>query len=281
MLASSRGGAIASSAGVTVGTVSSADVLPERTDTFLMPGGEWRGVMEAAGDAAAKEWAASMCRAAERYGSVCSGAAIMAEWGLLDGRRVATHWRGCRELQRRHPGIRVDSSAIFVEDGAVWTSAGITAGIDMSLAMVERDLGASLAHRIARRLVLYARRPGTQSQFSELLDAQERANDEYGGLIAWMGENLRGSLDVETLSRLASQSPRTFHRRFTAATGRTPAAFVEALRLDRARTLLGDPAIRLKEVAGVSGFGSPERLARAFQRAFGISPSTYRALHGG
>ena len=280
-IASAAGMMVESSAGVTLGSVPLASLPTSGVDTLLVPGGDARGVVAASRDEAAREWTKAACVGARRYGSVCSGAAILAEWGLLDGRRVATHWRGSRILQQRHPGIIVDERAIFIEDGPVWTSAGVTAGIDMSLAMVEQDLGAAVANRIARRLVLYARRPGNQSQFSELLDAQARGAEEYGPLIAWISDNLSEPLDVETLSARAAQSLRSFQRRFTAATGRTPAAFVEALRLERARTLLAGRGSRLHDVARASGFGSPERLARAFRRAFGISPTTYRALHGG
>lgn len=201
---------------------------------------------------------------------------MLAAWGLLDGRRVATHWQSVDELARRFPALDVDGRALYVEDGRFWTSAGITTGIDMSLALVERDLGAAVSTGVARRLVLHARRPGHQSQFSALPAAQ--GNGDYGALIGWIGDNLDQPLDIEALAAHAGQSPRTFHRRFAAATRRTPAAVVESLRLDRARTLLGEGAPP-KRVAALSGFGSADRLSRAFTRAFGVSPSTWRAMH--
>ena len=172
--------------------------------------------------------------------------------------------------------MRVDPESLFVEDGQVWTSAGVSTGIDMALALVERDLGPRVASDVARRLVLQMRRPGHQSQFSALLDAQ---GGPYAGLVAWMAENLSADLGLDALADRAGQAPRTFHRHFSAAVGMTPAAFVERLRLDRARSLLEAGQLH-KSVAVAAGFGSLDRLGRAFQRAYALTPSEYGALHG-
>lgn len=278
IVAAPAGGEIATNCGVRLGTTALADLDPGATDTLLIVGGEACGLRTLIRDAAAHAWVIVACGTARRIGSVCTGSFVLARWGLLDGRRVATHWGAAAELAALHPSLDVDAEALYVEDGRFWTSAGITTGIDMALALVERDLGATVATSIARRLVLYARRPGHQSQFSTLLAAQDASAGCYGDLIAWITDNLSEPLDVEQLSRRAGQSPRTFHRRFTAATRKTPAAFVEALRLDRARTLLSEGA-SLKRVAAVAGFGSSDRLTRAFTRAFGVAPSTWRAIH--
>ncbi len=275
VVVSSAGGEVLTSAGVTLGSQTTTSVDPASFDTLIIAGGEGGILGDAVEDPELARFTCAAAQHVNRLASVCSGAFLLAEWGLTRGRRVATHWRAARNLARAYPEISVDPDALFVEDGKVWTSAGVTTGIDMSLAMVERDLGAVTAQAIARDLVLHARRPGWQSQFSAVLDAQ---GGHYCDLVAWIGLNLDQPLDVEQLADRAGQSPRTFHRRFSAEVGRTPAAFVERLRLDRARTLLeaGEP---LKAVAVTCGFGSLDRMGRAFKGAFGLLPSTYRALH--
>jgi transcriptional regulator GlxA family with amidase domain len=171
----------------------------------------------------------------------------------------------------------VDPEALYVRDGRIWTSAGVTTGIDMALAMVEEDLGADVANAIARRLVLYARRPGYQSQFSPLLDAQIKADSPFAVLIAWMQDNLDSALDVTTLAARAGPTERTFHRRFHSATGQSPAHFVEALRLEAARTLI-DEQLSLKSIAAKVGL-TPIRLNNAFERRFGMQPRLFRDMH--
>lgn len=275
VVASSAGGEVATSAGVTLGSRAVAGMPIGDIDTLIIAGGEARALRRAMADPALARFARSAAPRVRRLASVCSGAFLLCEWDLAVGRRVATHWRAAAELAASYPNVTVDPDALFVEDGPVWTSAGVTTGIDMSLAMVEQDLGAATAQAIARDLVLHARRPGWQSQFSAVLDAQ---GGPYCDLVAWIGQNLDQPLDVEQLAARAGQSPRTFHRKFSSAVGRTPAAFVERLRLDQARILLeaGEP---LKAVAMTCGFGSLDRLGRAFKGSFGLLPSTYRALH--
>lgn len=275
VVASAGGGEVMSSCGVRLGSRAASELPLRSIDTLMVAGAEGRPLRRALHDPALREFTRAATPHVRRLASVCSGAFLLCDWGLADGRRVATHWRAASELARAYPAVAVDPDALFVEDGPVWTSAGVTTGIDMSLAMVEQDLGAAAAQAIARDLVLHARRPGWQSQFSALLEAQGGA---YADLVAWIGENLSEPLDVEQLAARAGQSPRTFHRRFSAAVGRTPAAFVERLRLDAARTRLeaGEP---LKAVAMACGFGSLDRMGRAFKASFGLLPSTYRALH--
>lgn len=277
LIVSARGG-LFGACGVKLESTHFASIASGSVDTLLVAGGTEQGLRDVIRDDALREWAVATAPRCRRFGSVCSGAFVLAAWGLLDGRRVATHWRATAELARRFPAVSVDAQALYVEDGCVWTSAGVTTGIDLSLALVERDLGATVATNIARRLVLYARRPGTQSQFSPLLEAQGAGDGAFAALIDWMHDHLTEPLDVESLAARAGQSVRSFHRKFTAATGRTPARFVEMLRLERARALL-DAGLPLKRIAVDSGFGAPDQLTRAFIRTFGIAPSTYRELH--
>ncbi len=196
----------------------------------------------------------------------------------IDGKRVATHWASCERLADRFPALTVDADALYVVDGKVWTSAGVTTGIDMALALVEADLGAATANLIARHFVLYARRPGYQSQFSPLLQAQTNADAPFAALIDWMQDNLDKPLDVPALARRAGLSERSFYRKFTDATGKTPAHFVEGLRLDAARTLLAK-GLPLKTIAGCVGLRSSARLGQAFERRFGMAPSLFREIH--
>lgn len=276
-LVSVLGGLVTTGGGLTLATSAAADLCNTAIDTLLVPGGTQVGLRGLLRDRLAREFVIAASGRARRIGSVCTGAFALAAWGLLDGRRAATHWQAADELARRFPVVIVDADALFVEDGPVWTSAGVSTGIDMALALVERDLGRDVAASIARRLVLSMRRPGHQSQFSAVLAAQAGT---YADLVTWVGANLTRRLTLDTLAERAGQSTRTFHRRFTAEAGCTPAAFVERLRLDRARVLLeaGRPA---KRVAAETGFGSLDRLGRAFQRTFALSPSAYQALHGG
>ncbi len=276
LLVSSAGGEVRTDCGVAVMTRPSAEVAPSSIDTLIVVGGEGPAISAALRDRVACAWTQEAAKHVRRLSSVCSGAFLLTDWGLVDGRRVATHWRAARELSTREPRITVDAEALFIEDGPVWTSAGVTTGIDMSLAMVERDMGFDVAQRVARELVLYARRPGRQSQFSSALAPREGA---YRELIVWMGKNLKKPLDMEQLAERAGESPRNFHRKFSAEMGRSPAAYVERMRLDRARELL-DAGATLGEVATACGFGSLDRMGRAFKAGFGLLPSTYRALHG-
>lgn len=274
---SPKGGETPSDSGVAISTHALARIRADGIDTLLIAGAEEAGLRRAISDPAIRRWVPRCAGKARRFGSVCSGTFVLAALGLIDGRRVATHWEACAPLAARYPGLSVDREALYVADGKVWTSAGVTTGIDMALAMVEQDFGADVANSIARRLVLYARRPGYQSQFSPLLDAQIEADSPFADLIAWMLDNLASPLDVPTLAARAGLTERTFHRRFLSATGRSPAHFVEALRLESARTLIGE-RLPLKRVAAKVGL-TPIRLNNAFERRFGMPPRLFRDMH--
>lgn len=249
-----------------------AEPLPRRApDTLVVPGGP--GVHTARANAAYVAATRRLARDARRVCSVCTGAFLLASSGLLDGREVATHWRACDQLAAEFPRLSVRSDPIWVRDGAIWTSAGVTAGIDLALALIEADLGAALALRVARRLVVPMRRSGGQSQHSELLTLQGAS--QFGPLLEWMAANLSRALTTEMLAERAGMTPRSFHRHFLAQTGTTPAEAVERLRLERARSLLDVMRLPLTAVSQQAGFGSVERLRRAFKRRFGVSPRDY------
>jgi transcriptional regulator GlxA family with amidase domain len=220
---------------------------------------------------------ARVARRARRVASVCSGAFLLAQAGLLAGRRVATHWAGCAELARRFPDCKVERDPIFVRDGHVWTSAGVTAGIDLALALVEEDLGARLALEVARWGVMYLRRPGGQSQFSAPLAAQVAQDDAIARLCSWMAAHLDADLSIEALARRAGMSVRHLARVFRRETGATPARHVERLRLEAARRALELTRASAKQVAAESGFGTVETMHRAFQRTLATTPLAYRA----
>lgn len=212
---------------------------------------------------------------ARRVAATCTGAFLLAEAGLLDGKRAATHWAHARDLQRRHPSIRVDDDRIFIADGNVWTSAGMTAGIDLTLALVEDDLGAEMSKGIAKQLVVYHRRTGGQSQFSALLELQPRS-DRVQKVLSYARSHLQNELSVEELAETARLGPRQFSRIFREETGQSPAKAVEHLRLDAARTMLEDGRHSLDTVAQEAGFVDRERMRRAFLRAFGQPPQVIR-----
>ena len=254
------------------GLTISASALPQRSpDTLMVVGGP--GVHAARANASLLRAVRRLATDARRVCSVCTGAFLLASSGLLDGREAATHWRACGQLAVEFPRVRVRADPIWVRDGRVWTSAGVTAGIDLALALIEDDLGAAVAIRVARRLVVPMRRAGGQSQHSDLLALQSAS--QFGPLLEWMAKNLSRALTTEVLADQAGMAPRSFHRHFLARTGVTPAAAVERLRLDRARTLLEMKRLSLAEVSAQSGFGSADRLRRAFRRRFGVPPRNY------
>ncbi len=264
------GGAVASSSGVTLNTAPFADA--GRLDTLLVSGGE--GTRGPAICETTLAYVRDTALTARRTTSVCSGTYVLAEAGLLDGRRATTHWNRTADFARRYPKVRLEPDRIYVRDGAVWTSAGITAGIDLALALIAEDLGEDIARKTAQQLVVYHRRPGGQSQFSALLEMEARGR--FDGLLAWARENLRNPLTVEELARHARMSERNFARAFAAETGFTPAKAVERLRVEAARALLDSQPLQVEDVALETGFGDPERMRRAFIRAFGQPPQALR-----
>ena len=243
-------------------------------DTLLVAGGP--GVRAAARDPAILRWVRARAARARRVASVCTGAFLLAAAGLLDGRRAATHWMYCAELARRFPAVRVEPDPIFVRDGAVWSSAGVTAAIDLALALVEEDAGRGLALAVARHLVMFLKRPGGQAQFSAVL-ALQRAEDRFGALHGWIAGRLAGDLSLPALAKRAGMSERSFCRHYAAATGTTPARAVERLRVEAARRLLSDTRLPVKRVAERCGFGSEETLRRSFLRRLAATPQDYRA----
>ena len=256
-----------------------AQGLPPRSapppDTLIVAGGE--GTPAALADRTLVAWLRATAPRVRRLASVCTGAFLLAEAGLLDGRRATTHWSACAALARRYPRVRVDPDPIFVRDGAVYTSAGVTSGMDLALALVEEDHGRELALAVARWLVLFLKRPGGQSQFSAQLSTQLASRQPIQELQAWIIENVHRDLSVEALAARAGMSPRNFARVFRREVGATPALFVEIARVEAARRRLEEDGGRgVEAVAAECGFGSAETMRRAFLRRVRVSPSDYR-----
>lgn len=277
-LVSARGGAIESSCGVVVETRCIAKLRPGEAQTILVAGAEREQLLPAVADPVLKASFPARAAKAKRFGSVCSGGFLLAALGLLDGHRIATHWDSCKPLAENFPAVTVDPDALYVVDGRLWTSAGVTTGIDMALAMIATDLDATVAGDVAKRLILYARRPGYQSQFSPVLQAQVKGDSPFADLIGWIQANLDAPLDVPSLADRAGLTERSFHRKFVAATGETPARFVETARLDAARMLLSR-GLSLKTVAAQVGLFPAARLSEAFERRFGVGPRLFRDMH--
>ena len=274
---------VVSANGTTVRTPSGVRILADRTvarfdervDTLLVAGGEPRAVIE---DAAFVRWIAARKRRVRRLGSVCSGAFILAAAGLLDGRRATTHWSATELLGRLFPRVRVEPDAIWVEDAGIYTSAGVTAGMDLALALVEEDHGRALALDVARQLVLFLKRPGGQRQFSTVLAAQSAPEGALAGVSSWLLDHLGEDLRVERLAKRAAMSPRNFARVFTRELGTTPAKFVERARVESARLRLERGDATVDAVAWECGFGSAERMRRTFRRHLGVVPRDYKRV---
>jgi transcriptional regulator GlxA family with amidase domain len=277
-LASVSGGERVTSSGITVRTRDLRRIRPRRDDIVVVAGGEADAIRAAIADPALIRWLSRALPAVHRMTSVCSGAFVLAAAGILDGKRATTHWSACDQLARYYPAVTVDPNAIFIEQGKVWTSAGVTTGIDMALAIIEQDLGRGVADAVAANLVLYVRRPGFQSQFSEALVAQTSTSDPLGPAIGWARANLARA-DVESLARHAGLSVRTLHRRCLDLLSITPAKLIDKLRVEHARSLISTRSPSAKTLAAHSGFGNPARMKRAFVRELGIAPRDYRILH--
>lgn len=278
MLAAIGGGRIRATSGIEIRSRVLERITPRRQDTVLVVGGERTAIRAALGSAPLRRWLTRAAPEVRRLGSVCSGAFLLAGAGLLDGRRAATHWSVCRELSLFRPLVSVDADAIYVRDGKLWTSAGVTTGIDMALAMVEEDWGRHVADSAAARLVVYARRPGFQAQFSETLIAQNEASDTLTRGLELIRNAPTAKLSVIELAHAVGMSVRSLHRRCQEEFGSTPAKLIERLRTENARLLLSTTPLEAKVVAARSGFENPARMARAFQRTLGMSPRAYRAL---
>ncbi|WP_436269758.1 GlxA family transcriptional regulator [Pseudoduganella sp. LjRoot289] len=271
-----RGGLMPTMEGVAIQTESLAGFALADIDTIIVPG--TLNIEQAV--AQSEEllaWLRLAAGQARRIASVCSGAFMLARAGLLDGRRAATHWAMCERLQALHPLVEVDSDAIFVQQDKVWTSAGVTSGIDLALALVEADCGRAIALDVARELVVFLKRPGGQAQFSTLLQAQSKDGAAFDELHLWINDNLvSGELTVETLAARASMSPRNFTRVYKEKTGRTPAKAVEVFRLEAARRMLEESDRHIDQVARLCGYGDEGRMRQSFQRNLSLSPSVYR-----
>lgn len=242
-------------------------------DTLIVAGG--LGARDAERCPRTLAWLRRVAPGTRRVTSVCTGAFVLAAAGLLDGRRATTHWQRAAAFAKRYPQVRVEPDRIFVRDGKFWTSAGITAGIDLALALIADDLGEAAAKRTAQMLVVYHRRPGGQSQFSALLELG-RPEGRFAELLAWARERLPEKLPVERLADRAAMSPRNFARAFLAETGMTPAKAVAHLRLEAARATVEAGSEPIDRIAALTGFGDPERMRRAFIRAFGQPPQALR-----
>ncbi|POX49584.1 GlxA family transcriptional regulator [Streptomyces sp. Ru72] len=269
--ASLDGGPVRTSSGLTLAADHALSDAPA-PHTLIVPGGQ--GSRHP--DERLLDWLREHGPRADRLVSVCTGAILLARAGLLDGRRATTHWAYCDTLARHHPEIEVDPDPIYVRDGHVATSAGVTSGIDLALALVEEDLGRGTALAIARHLVVFLRRPGGQAQFSAQLAAQTAQREPLREVQQWISEHPDGDLTVEALAARARLSPRHFARAFQAETGVPPGRYVDRVRLEHARRLLEDTGDGVEEIARASGYGTPEAMRRAFVKALGASPAEYR-----
>jgi transcriptional regulator GlxA family with amidase domain len=274
---------VAAEAGLTMSSSAAAMAAAAfdrrtRYDTLIVAGGD--GTRVAFRDPRVLEFVKRAAKPARRVASVCSGAFILAAAGLLDGRHATTHWSRGAELARLFPKVRVEPDHIYVKDGPIWTSAGISAGVDLALALIAEDLGEDIAKRTAQQLVVYYRRPGGQSQFSALLEIS-RPQERFGPLLSWARERLDQSLGVECLAERAAMSPRHFARAFMAETGVTPAKAIERLRVEAARDRVEAGAEPIDTIALKVGFGDAERMRRAFLRTFGQPPQSLRRVARG
>ncbi|MDY7526395.1 MULTISPECIES: GlxA family transcriptional regulator [unclassified Cryobacterium] len=276
-LVSTDGGPVLSTSGLEFAT-GPIDAVVGNIDTLVVAGG--RDMEEAAGDPRLVDSIRRLALVSRRVASVCSGAFLLAAAGLLDGRRATTHWAECEVLGRAYPEVMVDPDAIYVQDGNVWTSAGVTAGIDLALAFVADDHGRKAAATVARRLVVYLRRSGGQAQFSALLAAQSANDEPIRDVLAWLPDNLTADLSISGMATRAHLSERQFSRVFKSEVGITPAEHVEAVRMEAACSLLETTMLTVEEIARACGFGTPETMNRAFRRRLNTTPTNHRDHFG-
>jgi transcriptional regulator GlxA family with amidase domain len=276
-LVSSDGGPVLSTSGLEFATSPIAEVVDD-IDTLVVSGG--RDMGEATADSKLVDNIRRLAGQSRRVTSVCSGAFLLAAAGLLDGRRATTHWAECAELERNYPNVSVEPDAIYVQDGNVWTSAGVSAGIDLALALVADDHGRKAAATVARRLVVYLRRSGGQGQFSALLAAQSANDEPVRDLLAWIPDNLTADLSITAMAARTHLSERQFSRVFKSEVGITPAEHVEAVRIEATCRLLETTLLGVEEIARTCGFGTPETMNRAFRRRLNTTPSDHRYHFG-
>jgi transcriptional regulator GlxA family with amidase domain len=273
-IAARRAGAFATSSGIRLVADRSLTQVRGPIDTILVAGG--RGTTAAMRDRALIGWLRAIVERTRRLCSVCTGAFLLAEAGLLDGLSATTHWRQCQQLASSYPAVKVETDPIFVRAGKFFTSAGVTAGIDLALALLEYDHGSDVALAVARELVMFIRRPGGQSQFSVQLSRQLADREPLRDLQRWMADHPGADLSVEALARRAAMSPRNFARVFTREVGVTPGQFVQNSRLEAARRRLEESADGVDSIASECGFGTRESMRRAFLRTLRVPPSAYR-----
>jgi len=276
LLAAEKDAPFASSAGTRLVPDCTWGELDGEIDTLIVPGSPDDALAKALGNVALLEWLKSARTRARRLVSVCTGSFLLAKAGLLNGRRATTHWMDLERLRLEYPEVIVENDAIYTRDGSIATSAGVTAGMDLALALVEEDFGKRTALAVARRLVMFFKRPGGQAQFSTQLRAQMVEGGQLAPLLAWLRENPCGNFSVEELASKAAMSPRNFARIFLRETGKTPAKYLDQLRIERCIVLLEDGSLPIERVALESGFTCAEQMRRAFLREKGVTPLAYR-----
>jgi transcriptional regulator GlxA family with amidase domain len=280
ILASPNGQEITCDYGIVLGKTFVFSELELPIDTIMISGGSEVGLMTAVYNTDLIDHLKHLAPNIRRMGSVCTGAFILAATGLLNNRRVVTHWASCALLQKICPEVTVNEDAIFIYEDGIFTSAGVTAGIDAALALVEEDLGAAIAAQIAKSMVMFLRRPGGQSQYSQLLSAQTKATSRFADLIHWISKNLSRNLSVSVLAQKAGMSERNFSRNFKTETNKTPALFIRTLRLETAQLWLETTQLPIQQIALDTGFGSIDSLERAVTKQFGTTPSSLRKTYG-
>jgi transcriptional regulator GlxA family with amidase domain len=276
IIASLRGGNVRANSGFVIGNTTALADLPQNVDTALIAGGDDDVAMALGSNPAVSRWMGAMAASARRYGSICTGAFALGAMGLLNGRRVTTHWQSCDRLASLFPRARVEPASLYVEDRGLHSSAGVTAGMDMALSLVEADLGKELGFAVARHLVLFLRRPGGQPQLSAALTAQQNSSNRIRELLTWIAERPEARLTTTLLSNRLGLSERTLTRRFRDETGMSPMEYVAAVRLDQARALLEQTDWPIDRIAAKCGFGSSDTMQRAFARNLRLAPRDYR-----
>lgn len=270
------GGLINSRSNIAVNSQTIEGFKVRSSDTILIAGGSQLAIAKVALDPSLSDWLSSNASQAERVGSICSGALVLAANRLLDGKKATTHWADLEQLRRDYSNVLVEPDALYCEDGNIWTSAGVTTGIDMALAMVGKDYNSKVMQQIASWLVVYAHRPGHQSQFSELLAAQN--HHLFADVVVWLDRNLHKPLKVREMAEKSAMTERTFYRRFTEEVGCTPSKFLENRRLFRAKQLLENGSV-VKVVCTTVGYKSELGFRNAFEAKYGLSPALYKRLH--